>query len=46
MFLNRFDILILKMNFKKIKKNLFNAFSSEKHFEKQPLPQYRTCFNL
>jgi hypothetical protein len=39
MFLNRFDMLILKINFKKNKKILFNVFPSEKHFEKQPLQQ-------
>jgi hypothetical protein len=39
MFLNRFDVLISKI-IKKNKKNHFNAFLSEKHFEPQPQPQF------
>jgi hypothetical protein len=42
MFLDRFYVLISKINFKKIKKHYFNAFPSEKHFEKQLLPRYQT----
>jgi hypothetical protein len=34
--LDRFDVLILKIIFKKIKKYHFDAFRHEKHFEKQP----------
>jgi hypothetical protein len=35
--LNYFDALILKINFKKIKKNHhFNTLWYKKHFEKQP----------
>jgi hypothetical protein len=36
MFLDYFDILILKIIFKKLNKFYFDAFSSEKYFEKQP----------
>jgi len=32
----------VKMNFKNWKKHYFDAFSSEKHFEKQSLPQCQT----
>jgi len=35
-------VLILKINFKKY---YFDIFSSEKHFEKQSLPQYQTVGN-
>jgi hypothetical protein len=42
-FSDRFNVLISKINFLKIKKNnYFNVFSSEKYFEKQSLPQYKT----
>jgi hypothetical protein len=34
MFLDRFDVLILKIILKKIKKNYFDIFPSKKHFEK------------
>ena len=33
MFSDRFDVLISKIIFKKINKNYFNTFLSEKHFE-------------
>jgi len=36
--LNRFDALISKIIFKN-KKNHFDTFRHEKHFEKQPQPQ-------
>jgi hypothetical protein len=42
MFSNGFNILILKMIFKKIKKHHFDAFLCEKYFEPQPLPQFQT----
>jgi hypothetical protein len=34
-FLNSFDVLISKINFKKLKKYYFNIFSNKKHFENQ-----------
>jgi hypothetical protein len=34
--LDRFDALISKIIFKKLKKYHFDAFRHEKHFEKQP----------
>jgi hypothetical protein len=37
MFLDRFDVPMLKMILQKWKKNYFDAFPSEKHFEKQLL---------
>ena len=43
--LNRFDALILKMIFKKMKKHHFDAFRHEKHFEKQPQPHSQTGNN-
>jgi hypothetical protein len=36
--LDRFDALISKIIFKKIKKHHFDVFRHEKHFEKQPQP--------
>jgi len=46
--LDRFDALISKIIFKKIKKHHFNAFRHEKHFEKQPQPHSQTglCTSL
>jgi hypothetical protein len=38
-FSNHFDVLISKINLKKIKKHYFNTFSNEKHFENQPHSQ-------
>jgi len=41
MILNNFDVLILKINFKKIKNiYYFKVFSNKKHFKKQSLPQF------
>jgi hypothetical protein len=40
-FLNCFDMLILKIIFLKIKKHYFHAFY-EKYFKKQPLPHFQT----
>jgi uncharacterized membrane protein len=43
-FLDHFDVLILKIIFKKYKKYYFNIFSSEKYFKKQPQPHFRSLF--
>jgi len=40
MFLDCFKVLIVKINFKKIKIYYFNIFLNEKHFKKLSLPQY------
>jgi len=41
MFFDRFDMLILKISFKKLKNiYYFNAFPSKNHFEKQSIPLY------
>jgi hypothetical protein len=42
-FSDHFDALISKIIFKKLKKKYFDAFPSEKHFEKQPQPHSQTC---
>jgi hypothetical protein len=39
MFFDRFDMLILKISFKKYI-YYFNAFPSKNHFEKQSIPLY------
>ena len=39
MFLDRFDLLMLKIFFKKLKKLHFDSFLNEKHFELPLLPQ-------
>jgi hypothetical protein len=39
MFLNCFEVLIVKINLKKIKIYYFNVFLNKKHFEKLSLPQ-------
>jgi hypothetical protein len=41
-FSDRFDELILKIFFEKIKKHYFSAFPSKKHFEKKLLPHFQT----
>jgi len=38
MILNNFDVLILKINFKKY---YFKVFSNKKHIKKQSLPQFQ-----
>jgi hypothetical protein len=42
--LDRFDALILKINFLKIKKHHFDIFQHEKHFKKQPQPHSQADF--
>ena len=42
MFLDHFDVLMLKMIFKKWKKYHFDVFQHEKHFEKLPQPHSQT----
>jgi hypothetical protein len=44
-FSDRFNALISKIIFKKLKKNHFDAFSSEKHFEKQSSPHFQTGYD-
>ena len=41
-FSNHFNVLILKMIFKKIKKYYWHVFLSEKYFEKQQQPHSQT----
>ena len=42
MFLDHFDMLILKIILKTIKKYYFDIFQSKKYFKKPPQPHFQT----